>query len=228
MKLLFDNKTTVSLAWNTTKVTSLARVPAGTQRKIDWTLLLFYRSQASTFKIIYNRASFNGGNKGRGAAGWRRTVAQVVTCFSWQAWPHSCPLTGRRKLRLTTWSLARGGRGQTGRSRGVLGAMKNNFLLKMGLRGTSLARSRGLWATQEEFQGGVTENVRGKCQRQTAASGCCTPDLFTQYLIKLHHEGIPHPERTMNQTTGIKSLMCVAEMSRGTILFENHLLEYIM
>lgn len=165
------------------------------------------------------------GTKAEELQGGGGTVAQVVTCFSWQAWPHSCPLTGRRKLGLTTWSLARGGQGQTGRSRGVLGAMKNNFLLKMGLRGTSLARSRGLWAMQEEFQGGVTENVRGKCQRQT---GCCTPDLFTQYLIKLHHEGIQHPERSMSQTTGIKSLMCSAEMSRGTILFENHLLEYIM
>lgn len=81
---------------------------------------------------------------------------------------------------------------------------------------------------QEEFQGAVTENVRGKCQRQTAASGCCTPNLFTQYLIKLHYEGIQHPEWSMSQTTGIKALMCSAEMSRGTILFENHLLEFIM
>lgn len=81
---------------------------------------------------------------------------------------------------------------------------------------------------QEEFQGGVTENVSGKCQRQTAASGCRTPDLFTQYLIELRYEGIQHPEWSMSQTTGIKSLMCSAEMSSGTILFENHLLEYIM
>ncbi len=57
---------------------------------------------------------------------------------------------------------------------------------------------------QEEFQGGVTENVRGKCQRQTAASGCCTSDLFTRYLIKLLYEGIQHPEWSMSQTTGIK------------------------
>lgn len=60
----------------------------------------------------------------------------------------------------------------------------------MGLGGSDLAQSKGVWAMQEEFQGGVTENVRGKCQRQTAASGCCIPDLFTQYLIKLHYEGI--------------------------------------
>lgn len=75
---------------------------------------------------------------------------------------------------------------------------------------------------QEEFQGGVTENVKGKCQRQTAASGCCSLGLFTQYLIKLHYEGIHHPEWS------IKSLMGSAEISREINLFERHFLEYIM
>ncbi len=65
-----------------------------------------------------------------------------------------------------------------------------------------------------EIQGGVTGNVRGKCQRQTAASGRCVPDLFTQYLIQLQYEGIPHQERSMSQTTGIRSLMCSAEKSK--------------
>lgn len=46
---------------------------------------------------------------------------------------------------------------------------------------------------QEELHGRVTENVRGKCQSQTAASGLCTLDLFTQYVIKLRYEGIQHP-----------------------------------
>lgn len=74
----------------------------------------------------------------------------------------------------------------------------------MGPRGSGLAQSNGLRAMQEDFQDGVIENVRGKCQRQTAASGRCTPDLFTQYLIKLHYEGIQHPKWSMSQTTGMK------------------------
>lgn len=102
-----------------------------------------------------------------------------------KAWPHNCPLKGRRKLGLTTWRLAQGRQGQTGESRSVLGAMKNNFLLKMGPRGSSLAQSRGVWATQEEFQGGVTENVRRKCQRQTAVSGwTCLLDTWLNCTMK--------------------------------------------
>lgn len=96
--------------------------------------------------------------------------------------------------------------------------MKNNFLPKMGPRGTGLAQSRGVWAMQQEFQGRVTENVRGKCQRQTAASGCCTLDLFTQCLIKLHHEGIQRPESSVSQTSCTKPLMYRADSSASQCL----------
>lgn len=63
----------------------------------------------------------------------------------------------------------------------------------MGPRGSGLAPSRGALAMQEEFQGGVTGNVRGKCQRQTVVLGRCTLGLFTQSLITLQYEGIQHP-----------------------------------
>lgn len=116
------------------------------------------------------------------------------------------------------WPYSSETHGQTGRRHSVLGAMKNNFLPKMGPRGTGLAQSRGVWAMQQEFQGRVTENVRGKCQRQTAASGCCTLDLFTQCLIKLHHEGIQRLECSMSQTSGTKPLMYHADSSASQCL----------
>jgi len=77
---------------------------------------------------------------------------------------------------------------------------------------------------QEEFQGGVTENVRVKCQRQTVASGCCTLDLFTQFLIKLYCERIQPPEWCVSQTKGIEHLMGYADIrSFAVLLIECHI-----
>lgn len=43
----------------------------------------------------------------------------------------------------------------------------------------------------EEFEGGVTENIRGKWQRQTAVSGGRTLDLLMRSVIEVHIERPP-------------------------------------
>lgn len=88
----------------------------------------------------------------------------------------------------------------------------------MGLRGSSLARSRGAWAMQEELHGGVTENVGGEMSkpdsgRQAAIPWNCLLNIWLNCAMK---EFNIH-DWSMSQTTGIKSLMCSAELSRGTV-----------
>lgn len=90
----------------------------------------------------------------------------------------------------------------------------------MSPRGPGSAQSIGVWAMQEEFQGGVNESVRGEMSKTDSSVRLLYPDLFTWYLIKLHGEGIEHPERSISQTAGIRSLMCPAEMSSGTISYK--------
>lgn len=86
----------------------------------------------------------------------------------------------------------------------------------MGLRGSSLAQSRGGWAMQEDLlpPGGLRapgENVKARQRRQAAVPWTCLLDIWlncTMKVFNLH-------EWSMSQTTGIKSLMCSVEISRG-------------
>ena len=144
-----------------------------------------------------------------------------------RAWPHSGPLTGRRKLGLRNLETRPRRTGPNWRGIAAFwGQWKIISSFKTGPRGGGGGGVR-LGPEAEECElcrrnsmAGWLRTSGGKCQRQTAASGGCTPDLFTPYLIKV---------QWVKQQT--ESQWC-AEQKRqgggGAILLENHLLEYIV
>lgn len=146
-----------------------------------------------------------------------------------KTWSHRCPLTGRRNFGLTCWNPEP--RGQTGWSRSVLRAMKTNFLLKMGLRGVSLAHSRGARAIREEREpyrrismGQRTRKSEVGVRRLLPGPVYSISDKRTAKEFRVFwvvHES--------NSRLWVTNVQCRGMNGENFFsLFENHLLEYIM
>lgn len=205
MKPLFENKTTVCPAWNITKLTSSAGFPAGTQWRWIGCTYCFREVKSMYFRLYTTWPCSTEGTKAQELQGDKRLNLGVVTCFSWRPDLTTAPSWAGGSFGLMTWNLAQGGWGQLA----SVAIFRGQWKIISSWRWASRDAA---WPKVEE--GEPCRRTRRKCQSQTAASGCCTLDLFTPYLIKLHYKGIQCPEWSMSQTTGINSVMCSAEISR--------------